>query len=100
MFNYEVIELATKRAKAQISKYLSTYDNFIHDKLKTERLRTHLCRACFYHIVGFSNYYWKKNTCRKCKQEFTHRHPVVGMFCLDCAKKFGICRNCASNVNI
>ncbi len=68
-------------------------DNITKDPSKEWRDKIQECRNCYY------SGYWggqaiTTSTCRICGKEMVFSSTAVDQYCIDCAKKYGICKHC------
>jgi hypothetical protein len=89
------VQSATERAKTFIDNTLSLSKRLVEDPEAKERIRSHMCRWCFYagrqRLVGqaLTDY-----TCAKCRSTSTHANTGVPVLCEICAGRCKLCKQC------
>lgn len=73
-------------------------DNIVKDPSRKWRTEIQECRNCYY------SGYWggqaiTTSTCHICGKEMTFPSTAVDQYCIDCAKKYGICKHCGVKID-
>ena len=100
-------ELVTERRNSKSTTYINDLrekmkqeqlDNIVKDSNKKWRTEIQECRNCYY------SGYWggqaiTTSTCGICGKEMVFSSTAVDQYCIDCAKKYGICKHCGARMD-
>ena len=96
IYEYEVIT-ATEDGLLLIDDYKTRINALRLDNEKTRRLKTQVCKPCWYilrpkkgaHVPTISH-------CKECGEKLRSNTTVTDTLCLKCAKKLELCKECGA----
>lgn len=92
----DILEWNNKRIKKLHKKILNYYD----DKERQERLKSNLCKWCYYmeadEVVMSA---FTTQICKGCAKTNIYGNSKRHMYCEECAEKMHLCKHCGSVID-
>jgi len=89
----------TERSKDSVAHYIDTAQKLTTDSEREQREKQHLCTSCYY-IPRVSGSAVSSRPCMGCSVVIQHGSTNVPELCLDCAKKYELCRQCGGDIKL
>lgn len=96
----------TYRAQLRVKRVFEVSEQLMADSEKVgearaKRLSQLLCVVCFYLESGrMCGQAFTASDCRSCGKELMSSNTHTDDFCADCAKKYRICKDCGSDLEL
>jgi hypothetical protein len=90
---------ATNVAKRKVDGTIKLAAKMQNDSEKDARLKTYKCKGCFYYpsIGGAA---LTVTNCKICGIKLMHSSTATDNLCLECAKKYKICKKCGGDIDM
>lgn len=95
MFNKEKAESIKRQHDKYIEKTYGKLEIYDNDQYREKRIEKQLCKYCFYMTGdGWAGQAFTSVKCECCGKDMSFATTDTDDFCIDCAKKFEVCKHC------
>lgn len=89
----------TERSKDAVQHYIAIAEKITSDIERSTREKNQQCLSCYY-IPRVSGSAVSSRPCMGCSVNIQHGSTSVPELCLDCAKKYELCRQCGGDIKL
>ena len=95
------IERSNENAKEVIDNITQRAENLKNDPDCEQRLKEHLCKACFYvRKGGMAGTAFTDRPCGICDKVMTFSSTATDAICPSCAEDNGLCKKCGADMEL